>query len=80
MSYGFTGRIFRIFSTRFFKTVTLSYVGEYETHDLRTTREKAYKKFKFKSRWLAELYSKRINRGDYARYDGTVYDTGFRKT
>lgn len=80
MSYGFTGRVFSIFSTRSFRTVTLNYVGEYETDDERTTKYRSYKRIKLKSRWLAELYNRRINKGDYARYNGTVCDTGFRKT
>jgi len=79
MSIGFTGVIFRVFATRFLKTVTVRFVGEYETEHTRTTSEGVRKKLKFQSKWLAELYAKRITNGQYHRYEGTDKDCGFRK-
>lgn len=73
MSYGFTGRIFRFTAKSFFKTVTVKFVGEYETHTIRTTATGFYKRVKLPSRWLAKLYAARINKNQYSRYNGTEY-------
>lgn len=79
MSYGFTGLIFSVFTKRLFKTVRVYFTGEYETDTMRTVSTGFKVKHKFKSRWLAELYAQRINKGQYHRYVNTPYDCGFKK-
>lgn len=77
----FTGIIHKIWATRFFRSVTVRFRGAYETKTTRTVSEgKLLKTFKFPSRWRAELYKQRINKGQFHRYIGTEYGIGLTKS
>lgn len=75
MSHVITGHIiFSLFASRFFKTVTVSFVGECETSTNRTKVKDFYAKVKLPTRWRAKLFAARINKQQFRRYNGTPYD------
>lgn len=78
MAIGFTGLIFKVWATRFGRTVTIRFRGEYETRTLRTVREAVSRRVTLPSAWRAELYKRRVDKEQYHRYDNTPYVTGFR--
>jgi len=73
MSYGFTGRVFSFSATRFFNTVRVYFLGEYETHTMRTTEKGFCRTAIFPTRFRAMLYQARINKQQFKRYNGTPY-------
>ena len=78
MSSGRTGFIIKVWPTRFWRIVSIRYTETYETENTRIPVDAVLKRYYFPSVFRAILYERRLEIGQYDRYNGSKYDTGFR--